>query len=90
MHIDAHQSSASLHGLQHAWQAPASRSAERSEDLLCSGMKQAEDEIHPSEIAICKRPDGSDWCLGEGNFGKVRHDGLTYRSLAVHNHVDLM
>ena len=28
-------------------------------------------EIEPSEIVICKRPDGSDWLLGQGNFGKV-------------------
>jgi hypothetical protein len=36
------------------------------------GHEQVDDEIHPSEIRICRRPDGSDWCLGEGNFGKVR------------------
>ena len=40
--------------------------------LTLALFQQVDDEIHPSEIAICKRPDGSDWCLGEGNFGKVR------------------
>ena len=29
-------------------------------------------ELNPDEIQICKRPDGSDWLLGQGNFGKVR------------------
>lgn len=28
--------------------------------------------MNPDEIQICKRPDGSDWLLGQGNFGKVR------------------
>lgn len=31
-----------------------------------------EGQIDPDEIEICKRPDGSDWLLGQGNFGKVR------------------
>lgn len=28
--------------------------------------------IMPSELQICRRPDGSEWLLGEGSFGKVR------------------
>ena len=36
----------------------------------------ADDEIDPSEITICKRPDGSDWCLGGGQYGKVGDQGL--------------
>ncbi|EIE26921.1 kinase-like protein [Coccomyxa subellipsoidea C-169] len=28
-------------------------------------------EIKPSEIVICKHPDGSDWEIGSGGFGKV-------------------
>lgn len=28
-------------------------------------------EIKPSEIVICKRPDGTDWEIGSGGFGKV-------------------
>ena len=28
-------------------------------------------EIKPEDIEICKRPDGSDWRLGEGAFGTV-------------------
>lgn len=28
-------------------------------------------EIKPSEIIICKHPDGSDWEIGSGGFGKV-------------------
>ena len=29
-------------------------------------------ELNPDEIQICKRPDGTDWLLGQGKFGKVR------------------
>ena len=35
-------------------------------------------EIDPSEIVICKRPDGSDWLLGQGSFGQV---GLCHTAL---------
>ena len=28
--------------------------------------------IAESEIEICKRPDGTDWLLGQGGFGKAR------------------
>lgn len=28
-------------------------------------------EIRADEIVICKRPDGKDWCLGEGSAGTV-------------------
>lgn len=28
--------------------------------------------LAPAEIEICRRPDGSDWELGSGGFGKVR------------------
>lgn len=28
--------------------------------------------LSPDEIEICKRPDGSPWLLGEGNFASVR------------------
>lgn len=28
-------------------------------------------DLDPSEIAVCKRPDGSDWLLGTGSFGQV-------------------
>ena len=36
-------------------------------------------EVDPKTITICKRPDGSDWCLGSGTYGKVRsaHQGLS-------------
>ena len=27
--------------------------------------------VNPSEIAICKHEDGSDWLLGTGSYGKV-------------------
>ena len=30
-------------------------------------------EISAEQITICKREDGSDWELGAGAFGKVRH-----------------
>ena len=28
-------------------------------------------EINPKDLEICKRPDGSDWLLGEGAHGSV-------------------
>ena len=28
-------------------------------------------EVDPKTITICKRPDGSDWCLGTGTYGQV-------------------
>ena len=37
----------------------------------------ADDEIDPSEITICKRPDGTDWCLGGGQHGKVHAQVLS-------------
>lgn len=30
-----------------------------------------EGQINPGEIVICKRADGSDWLLGQGNFAQV-------------------
>ena len=30
------------------------------------------DQLERDEIEFCKRPDGSDWLLGEGAFGKAR------------------
>ena len=30
--------------------------------------------IDPADIVICKRPDGSDWLLGQGSFGQVCAD----------------
>jgi hypothetical protein len=32
-------------------------------------------EIRPEEIEIAKRPDGSDWLLGSGGFGRVGVQG---------------
>ena len=29
-------------------------------------------QIEPEDIDICKKPDGSDWQLGSGGFGKVQ------------------
>ena len=29
----------------------------------------------PAEIEVCKRPDGSDWVLGSGAFGRVSEAG---------------
>jgi hypothetical protein len=31
--------------------------------------------VDASEIEFCRRPDGSDWLLGEGSYGKVRGSG---------------
>ena len=28
-------------------------------------------DLDPSEVVVCKRPDGSDWLLGTGSFGQV-------------------
>lgn len=41
-------------------------------------------EVDPKEIRILTRPDGSDWELGEGNFGRVvkgTRDGVQVRLL---------
>lgn len=32
--------------------------------------------VDASEIEFCRRPDGSDWLLGEGSYGKVRGSGF--------------
>ena len=29
-------------------------------------------EVDPHSIEICKRPDGTKWCLGAGSYGTVR------------------
>lgn len=42
------------------------RHAELDSSIDCQG------QIDPDEIEICKRPDGTEWLLGEGSFGKVR------------------
>ena len=36
-----------------------------------SSVHGASGVIDPSQIEICKRPDGSDWLLGQGHFGQV-------------------
>ena len=43
-------------------------------------------EINSSEIQLCKRPNGADWELGSGSFGKVRPN-LSY--LSDHWHIRL-
>lgn len=41
-------------------------------NLMQRGMPLAHAwDLDPSEIAVCKRPDGSDWLLGTGSFGQV-------------------
>ena len=40
------------------------------------GFKMSDGLIDRSDIQICKRPDGSDWLLGQGSFGQV---GLRFR-----------
>ncbi|CAL8468908.1 g8449 [Coccomyxa elongata] len=41
-------------------------------------------EIKPSEIVICKRPDGTDWEIGSGGFGKVyKAEWNDYQQVAV-------
>ncbi len=58
--------------------------------LVCRNIRYefpADDEIDPAEITICKRPDGSDWCLGGGQHGKVRAQALTPGALHVDVHL---
>lgn len=45
--------------------------SDSSEGGRSSEKRLMEVQIDPAEIEICKLPDGSDWLLGEGNFGKV-------------------
>lgn len=40
--------------------------------------------VDPSEIEFCRRPDGSDWLLGEGSYGKV-----IVRLTSLHQHLTL-
>ena len=49
----------------------------RRQDMSFLGLSdksgtEADGFLDPAEIVICKRPDGSDWLLGVGAFGKVR------------------
>lgn len=43
-------------------------SSEASQDF----EKMTEAQTDPSDIEISKHPDGSDWVLGSGTFGRVR------------------
>ena len=36
-----------------------------------------EGEVDPHEFVICRAADGTDVCLGEGNFGKARLQSFT-------------
>ena len=36
-----------------------------------AGAARSEWELREDQIEICKRPDGSDWLLGEGSYGQV-------------------
>ena len=56
------QHESTLHTLHH--QTPAQR-------MLHISTPPAPCCWPPAEIEICKRPDGSDWELGSGGFGKV-------------------
>ncbi|GAB4814549.1 hypothetical protein N2152v2_001595 [Parachlorella kessleri] len=38
---------------------------------LSSALGESDGDINPDDIQICKRPDGTDWQLGAGAFGKV-------------------
>lgn len=42
-----------------------------SDRFSANSRGSMEGQIDPNEIEICKHPDGSDWLLGQGNFGKV-------------------
>lgn len=37
--------------------------------------------VDASEIEFCRRPDGSDWLLGEGSYGKVRGNAFPFETL---------
>ena len=43
-----------------------------STSRLHKSFASSEGGIDPADIQICKRPDGSQWLLGEGTFGQVR------------------
>jgi hypothetical protein len=36
------------------------------------GVPSLDGEVDPSEFVFCRNADGSEVCLGEGNFGKAR------------------
>ena len=63
---------------------PEDLTKEQISDTISSAASSAkcewpiEEQIDPSEIEFCKRPDGSDWLLGSGNFGRVRDIPQTF------------
>ena len=40
--------------------------------VCCAGYTPAASVIAPQDLTICKKPDGSDFLLGQGTFGAVR------------------
>lgn len=43
----------------------------RRADSSSSSTHYEQGQIRPEEIVVCKRPDGREWLLGKGSFGKV-------------------
>lgn len=39
--------------------------------LGCAGYTPSASVIAPQDLTICKKPDGSDFLLGQGTFGAV-------------------
>ena len=56
----------------------ATSSSNSSESRI--GLSSVHGEVDPSEFVFCRNADGSEVCLGEGNFGKAR--AAAYHSCA--------
>ena len=62
------------HRVPPAVKAFSESSESRSHSNGSRSFKLPEGEVDPADIQICKRPDGSEWLLGEGTFGQVHCD----------------
>lgn len=53
---------------------PGSNMAASDQSSLEMATLQFNWHIAPERMELCRRPDGSQWCLGKGGYGSVRAD----------------
>ena len=72
------------HGTLHEVSCTCPRCVERDIFWLwaVAGYTPSASVISPQDLAICKKPDGSDFLLGQGTFGAVRSHHLTISAQA--------
>ena len=59
---------------------PFCRLGNQGSSIELPSMPWSDWEVPGDQIEICKRPDGSDWELGAGAFGKVQRHAWHRRS----------